>query len=238
MYNNQMHWPTHAAAAGPAMVSPAMQGPGMGPMPNTGYSGAMAGGGYPSAMAGGGYPSAMAGGGYPGAMTGGGYPSTKSGGGYPGAMTGGGYPGAMTGGGYPGAMTGGGYPGYMTGVGGASTMIPGAAPPPVPSGAHILPDGTPLPPSQEESYVENILRMNLGKVATIYMTFENNSEWNAKIFKGLLEAAGRDHIIISDPTTGRRYLLLMVNLDYITFDEPVTYTLPFGSAGGGPTRSP
>ncbi|CAI6039101.1 hypothetical protein COHCIP112018_01010 [Cohnella sp. JJ-181] len=83
-------------------------------------------------------------------------------------------------------------------------------------------------PGREESYVENILRMNLGKVATIYMTYENNSEWNAKIFKGVLEAAGRDHIIISDPATGMRFLLLTLNLDYITFDEPLVYNLPFG----------
>lgn len=75
----------------------------------------------------------------------------------------------------------------------------------------------------EQSFIENILRLNLGKVATIYMTYENNSEWNAKIFKGVLEAAGRDHIIISDPRTGMRYLLLMVNLDYITFDEELNY---------------
>lgn len=81
----------------------------------------------------------------------------------------------------------------------------------------------------EESYIENILRLNLGKVATIYMTFENNSQWNAKVFKGKLEAAGRDHIIISDPRTGERFLLLMVNLDYITFDEELNYDLPFGS---------
>lgn len=75
----------------------------------------------------------------------------------------------------------------------------------------------------EQSFIENILRLNLGKIATIYMTFENNSEWNAKIFRGRLEAAGRDHIIISDPRTGMRYLLLMVNLDYITFDEELQY---------------
>lgn len=76
---------------------------------------------------------------------------------------------------------------------------------------------------REESYIENILRLNLGKMATIYMTFENNSEWNAKVFKGTLEAAGRDHIIIIDPKTGTRYLLRMINLDYITFDEPLQY---------------
>lgn len=98
----------------------------------------------------------------------------------------------------------------------------------VPAGTPVTPMGFPvpgaLPPGRtEESYVENILRLNLGKVATIYMTYENNVEWNAKIFKGRLEAAGRDHIIISDPATGKRYLLLTVNLDYITFDEELNY---------------
>jgi spore germination protein Q len=111
------------------------------------------------------------------------------------------------------------------------TMMQGTMPPPVSSGIPITPSGMTLQgvPMQEESYVENILRMNLGKVATLYMTYENNPEWNAKIFKGVLEAAGRDHIIISDPTTGKRYLLLTLNLDYITFDEPINYTLPFGT---------
>ncbi len=104
------------------------------------------------------------------------------------------------------------------------------------SGAQITSTGTVLPtPATEESYVENILRMNLGKMATIYMTFENNREWNAKIFKGILEAAGRDHIIISDPATGVRYLLLTINLDYITFDEPLNYQLPFGAARTPPS---
>jgi len=81
---------------------------------------------------------------------------------------------------------------------------------------------------EEESYIENILRLNKGKQATIYMTFENNDEWNAKVFKGIIEAAGRDHIIISDPDTGRRYLLLMVYLDYITFPEEINYSYPYG----------
>jgi len=125
----------------------------------------------------------------------------------------------------------GGFPGmFVTSQGTGGIPI---SPPPVPSGFPITPGGTVLPATQEESYVENILRMNLGKVATIYMTFENNSEWNAKIFKGVLEAAGRDHIIVSDPVTGRRFLLLTVNLDYITFDQPLTYALPFGRTAGG-----
>lgn len=83
----------------------------------------------------------------------------------------------------------------------------------------------------EQSYIENILRLNKGKLATVYMTFENNREWNAKIFKGIIEAAGRDHLILSDPQTGMRYLLPMVYVDYITFDEEIEYDYPFG---GGP----
>lgn len=85
----------------------------------------------------------------------------------------------------------------------------------------------------EQSYIENILRLNKGKEATIYMTFENNTQWNAKIFKGIIEAAGRDHIIISDPQSGKRYLLPMIYLDYITFDEEIEYQYPFNSGSPG-----
>ena len=77
---------------------------------------------------------------------------------------------------------------------------------------------------QEESYIENILRMNKGKFGTFYFTFENNREWNAKVIKGYVEAAGRDHVIISDPS-GKRYLMLMLYLDYVTFDEEINYNL-------------
>lgn len=80
----------------------------------------------------------------------------------------------------------------------------------------------------EQSFIENILRLNRGKVATVYMTFENNPDWNSKVFRGVVEAAGRDHIILSDPQTGKRYLLLMVYLDYITFDEELNYEYPYG----------
>lgn len=86
----------------------------------------------------------------------------------------------------------------------------------------------------EQSYIENILRLNKGKLVTLYATFENNKEWNAKVFKGIIEAAGRDHVILSDPQTGMRYLIPMVTVDYITFDEPIEYDYPYG---GGPSLS-
>ncbi len=129
------------------------------------------------------------------------------------------------------------YPGAMQAQGAAipplypssGSVIPGA--PTAAAPGSLVPGQLPL----EQSYIENILRLNLGKVATLYMTYENNREWNAKIFKGKLEAAGRDHIIISDPQTGMRFLLLMVNLDYITFDEPLNYYYPLQP---GQTQAP
>jgi len=102
-------------------------------------------------------------------------------------------------------------------------------PTPLPVTTFMTPTGG-APTGFEESYIENILRLNLGKIGTFYMTYENNSQWNAKIFKGVVEAAGRDHIIISDPVTGVRTMMLMVNFDFATFDQPLNYAYP-GVAG-------
>jgi spore germination protein Q len=81
----------------------------------------------------------------------------------------------------------------------------------------------------EQSYIENILRLNKGKLVTVFATFEGNNQWNAKEFRGIIEAAGRDHVILSDPQAGTRYLIPMVALDYVTFSEEIEYEYPFGS---------
>ena len=80
----------------------------------------------------------------------------------------------------------------------------------------------------EQSYIENILRLNRGKVATIYMNFEG-SQWGSKVFKGELLEAGKDHILIKDNQTGMNYLLLSIYLSYISFDENIEYEYPFAS---------
>lgn len=103
----------------------------------------------------------------------------------------------------------------------APQFPPGMAPTTMPQ----IPGMLPL----EMSYIENILRLNRGKRARVYMTFENNPEWNARIFTGIVEEAGRDHIVLSDPEAGRYYLLLMVNLDYVEFEEPIEYEYPFAT---------
>lgn len=80
----------------------------------------------------------------------------------------------------------------------------------------------------EQSYIENILRLNRGKVATIYMNFEG-SQWGSKVFKGELLEAGKDHILLKDNQTGMNYLLLSIYLSYISFDENIEYEYPFAS---------
>ena len=87
-------------------------------------------------------------------------------------------------------------------------------------------------PIPEQSFVENILRMNIGKVATVYMNFEG-SQWGSKVFKGTILASGKDHLIIKDLQTGMRYVLLSIYLCYVTFDEPIDYDYPYARKEAG-----
>ena len=54
----------------------------------------------------------------------------------------------------------------------------------------------------EQSFLENILRLNKGKKATMFFSFPDSNEWRDKIFKGIIEEAGRDHLIMSNPENG------------------------------------
>jgi spore germination protein Q len=48
--------------------------------------------------------------------------------------------------------------------------------------------------------------------------YKNQSE---QVFNGVIGAAGRDHIILSGPETGKQFLLLMVYLNYVVFNEEI-----------------
>ena len=73
----------------------------------------------------------------------------------------------------------------------------------------------------EQSYIENILRVNKGKRVSVYQSFADAGEWKDRIFTGIIEQSGRDHIILSDPNTGNWYLLLMIYVNFIKFDEEI-----------------
>ena len=81
-----------------------------------------------------------------------------------------------------------------------------------------------VPPTQpvEQTYVENILRVNVGKKGTFYFSYTGSKTWNDKIYTGTLQQAGRDHfIIVTD--TGKTVMLLLVYLLWAEFDEPLDY---------------
>ena len=48
----------------------------------------------------------------------------------------------------------------------------------------------------EQSLIENILRLNKGKKVKAYVSYPDSNEWRDKIYEGIIEEAGRDHLII------------------------------------------
>ncbi|WP_077215115.1 spore coat protein GerQ [Bacillus dakarensis] len=124
-----------------------------------------------------------------------------------------------------------GQPTIPTQSGGMFPGMPGV--PGVPNGG-----ATPPPPQVpgmlplEQSYIENILRLNKGKLARVVAIFDGaNGDGNTRTFTGIIEAAGRDHLIMSEPETGNRILLPMVYFGYATFEEELEYDYPYGMPG-------
>ena len=84
-------------------------------------------------------------------------------------------------------------------------------------------------PQDEQSYIENILRLNRGKKARLHVTVPGSVEWQDRVFEGIIEQAGKDHVIVSNPSTGEWYLILIIYLDFVTFEEPINYNKQFYS---------
>jgi len=75
---------------------------------------------------------------------------------------------------------------------------------------------------QEQSYIENILRLNKGARAKAYVSFSDSTSWRDKIFDGYIEQAGRDHLIMS-VEDGRWFLIPLIYLDYVEFADKIIY---------------
>ncbi len=77
--------------------------------------------------------------------------------------------------------------------------------------------------NMETSYIENILRNNIGKKVRVHASFSDSVEWRDRVFVGIIERAGRDNLIINDIDNGKYYLILMIYVDFVEFDEKITY---------------
>lgn len=76
---------------------------------------------------------------------------------------------------------------------------------------------------QNTSYAENILSMNIGKKIRVYMSFSDSIEWRDKIFEGILEAWGRDFLLLSDKKNNKWYMVWNIYINYIEFTEEVSF---------------
>ncbi len=75
----------------------------------------------------------------------------------------------------------------------------------------------------EQSYIENILRNNIGKKVRVHASFSDSNEWRDRVFTGIIEHAGRDNLVINDVDNDKYYLILMIYLDFVEFNEEITY---------------
>ncbi len=77
---------------------------------------------------------------------------------------------------------------------------------------------------REQSYIENILRLNKGQKIKAYVSYPDSSAWQNKVYEGIIEEAGKDHLIIRDPMNNLWYLIRIIYLNYVEFMEPIIYS--------------
>ena len=75
----------------------------------------------------------------------------------------------------------------------------------------------------EQSYIENILRNNIWKKVKVHCSFSDSIEWRDRVFEGLIEHAGRDNLVLNDIDNNINYLILMIYVDFVEFNDEITY---------------
>ena len=75
----------------------------------------------------------------------------------------------------------------------------------------------------EQSYIENIIRNNIGKKVRVHASFSDSVEWRYRVFTGIIEHAGRDNLVLNDVENNKHYLILMIYVDFFEFDEEIIY---------------
>ena len=83
---------------------------------------------------------------------------------------------------------------------------------------------TSIPLTMEQSYIENILRLNKGRKVKAYVSYPDSSAWQNKIYEGIIEEAWKDHLIIYDNANNLWYLIRIIYLNYVEFMEPIIYS--------------
>ena len=77
--------------------------------------------------------------------------------------------------------------------------------------------------NMEQSYIENILRNNIGKKVRVHASFSDSVSWRDRVFEGIIMNAGRDNLVLYDEENNKHYLILMIYIDFFEFEEEIIY---------------
>ena len=75
----------------------------------------------------------------------------------------------------------------------------------------------------EQSYIENILRLNKGKKVKVFAAYPDSNDWRDRIYDGIIEEAGKDHLIMMSPATNDWYLIPLIYVNWVEFEEKINY---------------
>ena len=78
-----------------------------------------------------------------------------------------------------------------------------------------------------QTYLGNILKLNIGKLGKSYFTYSDSEKWRDKNYVGIVEDVGRDYILIKDPSSEKRFLLSFIYLLWIEFDEELDFQFSY-----------
>lgn len=75
--------------------------------------------------------------------------------------------------------------------------------------------------NMEQSYIENILRNNIGKKVRVHASFSDSIEWRDRVFTGKIVHSTREYTLLKNEQNSEWYVLPSIYLNYVIFNEEV-----------------
>ena len=75
----------------------------------------------------------------------------------------------------------------------------------------------------EQQYINNILKQNINRKGTFYLSYPSSVDWRDHKVTGVIKTVGNDYVIIYDKKNDVINLLMLMYLNYITFNEDINY---------------
>ena len=70
----------------------------------------------------------------------------------------------------------------------------------------------------DQIYIDTFLKNKEGKFVKVYITVPGSSSWQDKLFEGVIENVGSDHVILSNTSTGEKYLIPLIYIVFISYN--------------------